>query len=325
MRMIDIDVVVSWVDGTDAAHSRKRSNYIELSGRDLHENAINPHRWEESNELYYCLRSIETNAPWARRIWIVTDNQVPELSHLPPDFRAKIQVVDHVEIFGEFGRYLPTFNSLAIETMMWRIAGLSEHFVYFNDDVFVTAPVAKTDFFVDGRPVLRGSWADFTDLTRSSKHRMDPALMNHFNHIKAAEIMGYDARNLFFSAHAVHPMKKSVMEQLFAEHREEFVENIKHRFRTTDQFLAQGLFNHACIRTGDISIKTKRDYLHLAVGACDRISPNEARELLVKANAPGIKLLCVNDLPAVERKIHDVRKLLEQIIGSDSAAAARRA
>jgi len=321
--MIDVDVVVTWVDGADATHSEKRSNYIELSGPDLHENAINPHRWVESDELYYCLRSIEINAPWVRRIWLVTDRQVPDLSHLTGDFRDKIRIVDHVEIFDEFSRFLPTFNSLAIESMMWRIPELSEHFVYFNDDVFVTAPVTKADFFENGRPVLRGKWVDFTDLTASSTRRRDPALMNHFNHIRSAEIMGFEANNLFFSAHAVHPMKKSAMEQLFTGYQEVFMENIKHRFRTTGQFLPQGLFNHACIKTGNFSIKGKPDHLHLAVGAFNRKSSREVRNFLLKAAAPEIKFLCINDLPAVEQNICDVRKLIEQIIGPDSTTTAQ--
>ena len=162
--MFDVDVMVTWVDGSDAAHCRKRAHFIELSGPGLHENAITPHRWADGNELRYCLRSIELNAPWVRRIWLVTDNQIPDLAHLARDFRAKIQIVDHVEIFDEFSRCLPTFSSLTIESMMWRIPELSEHFIYFNDDVFLTAPVAKTDFFENGGPVLRGKWVNFSEL-----------------------------------------------------------------------------------------------------------------------------------------------------------------
>jgi hypothetical protein len=33
--------------------------------------------------------------------------------------------------------FLPTFSSPAIEANLHRIAGLSEHFLYFNDDVFL--------------------------------------------------------------------------------------------------------------------------------------------------------------------------------------------
>lgn len=321
--MIDVDVVVTWVDGTDATHSRKRAHYIALSGPGLHRNAINPHRWAESDELYYCLRSIEINAPWVRRIWLVTDNQIPDLAHFASDFRAKIQIVDHADIFAEFSQYLPTFNSLAIESMMWRIPGLSEHFVYFNDDVFVTAPVSKTDFFENGGPVLRGKWVDFTDLTASSHKREDPALMYHFNHIRAAEIMGFDPGKLFFSAHAVHPMQKSAMRRLFCNNRTAFMENIRHRFRTTGQFLPQGLFNHACIGTGNFRIEAKRDHLHLAVGAFEQCSSTEVRDSLLKAAAPDVKFLCINDLPGVEQKLRDVRQLLGRIIGSVSSTTVK--
>ncbi len=323
--MFDVDVVVTWVDGSDAAHSRKRAHFIELSGPGLHENAINPHRWADGNELRYCLRSIELNAPWVRRIWLVTDNQIPDLAHLARDFRAKIQIVDHVEIFGELSRCLPTFSSLTIESMMWRIPELSEHFIYFNDDVFLTAPVAKSDFFENGGPVLRGKWVDFSDLTGSTHRRRDPALMYHFNHIRAAEIIGFDASNLFFSAHAVHPMQKSAMKRLFASYQKEFMENIKHRFRTTGQFLPQGLFNHACIGTGNFSIKARRDHLHLATGVFEKRSSQEVRDFLLKAAAPEVKFLCINDLPAVEQNIRDARELIEKIIGSVTAATAQSA
>jgi hypothetical protein len=81
-------------------------------------------------------------APWVRKIFIVTDDQKPEW--LVED--EKVQIVDHTTIFPS-GTRLPTFNSHAIETALHRIPGLSEHFIYFNDDVFCTSPVRKIDFF----------------------------------------------------------------------------------------------------------------------------------------------------------------------------------
>src|SRR5699024_9004422 len=48
--------------------------------------------------------------------------------------------------------YLPTFSSHPIELNLHRIDGLSERFVYFNDDVFLTKEVEKEDFFKNGLP-----------------------------------------------------------------------------------------------------------------------------------------------------------------------------
>ena len=48
--------------------------------------------------------------------------------------------------------YLPTFNSHTIEMNLHRIKGLSEQFVYFNDDMFINKPMKPRDFFVHGKP-----------------------------------------------------------------------------------------------------------------------------------------------------------------------------
>ena len=319
--MIDVDAVVTWVDGADTAHAKKRASYMARSSTVLHENAINPHRWVDNNELYFCLRSIDVNAPWIRRVWLVTDDQTPDLSSLSPGFRDKIKIVDHTEIFDGFTEFLPTFNSLAIESLIWRIPDLAEHFIYFNDDVFVSAPVGKTDFFQDAAPVLRGKWVDYSGLAASPGQRQDAALMNHFNQIKAAELMGFDAGNLFHGAHAIHTMTKSVMAQLFEQFRAEFTRNISHRFRVTDQFLPQGLYNHACLKSGNYRLVRKPDHIHLASGAFEKWSAREVTDHLLKAATPDIKFLCVNDLPVVEQNIPHARNLIEQIIRSGETSA----
>ena len=47
---------------------------------------------------------------------------------------------------------LPTFNSSAIELGICAIPGLAEHFVYFNDDMFLTSYVVPEYFFKEGVP-----------------------------------------------------------------------------------------------------------------------------------------------------------------------------
>ena len=57
----------------------------------------------------------------------------------------RVNWVDHAEIIPE--DFLPTFNSHAIETFLHRIEGLSEQFLYLNDDVMFSAIAHKEDFF----------------------------------------------------------------------------------------------------------------------------------------------------------------------------------
>ncbi len=309
-----IDAVITWVDGDDAAHLAKRWHYQPQAPRNA--NAVNPHRWACNDELGYCLRSIANHAPWIGRIWIITDAQTPDLSRLPPDLVARITIIDHLTLFAGHESALPTFNSLAIESLLWRIPGLSEHFVYFNDDVFLTGPLAPADLFCDDAPVLRGSWVDQRAIADDPASRNDPALLNPLTQINAAMLAGFGPERLFRAAHVVHPLRRSVLARLYDQHRAAFVANINHRFRCVSQFLPQGLHNHACIAAGDAVLHTGEDHLHLRTGAVHDYPLPHVRAYLARALQPQFKFLCVNDLPQVEAAIPDTRDWIERAIAA---------
>ncbi|SFI45610.1 Stealth CR1 domain-containing protein [Jannaschia pohangensis] len=310
-----IDAVITWVDGDNPAHRARRNRYIALADGPLHENAVNPHRWEAADEILFCLRSIEAHAPWIRRIWIVTEGAGPDLSAMSEGLRARVRHVGHGAIFTGFEGVLPTFNSLAIESLLWRIPGLSERFLYFNDDVFLTAPLHPEDVFRGMSPVLRGKWVDRRALLARPDLRADPARFNHFMQINAAAIAGFDAARLFAAAHVVHPMRRSVMASLFDRHGDAFAANVGYRFRDLAQFLPQGLHNHACIAVDGAVIETRVDHLHIRSGQ----AAGEARDLLAGLAASGVRFLCVNDLPQLERSLPDIRARIEDVIAPAGA------
>ncbi len=144
-----IDFVIAWVDGNDKAWQAKMAEY----GHGKNE------QFRDWNFLPYLLKSIDRYAPFVHRIFLVTDRQNPDcLSDagrekycLSDDLVRKIKVIYHEEFIPQ--KYLPTFNSHTIELNFHRIPGLSEQFVYFNDDVLLTGPCAPEDFFRDGLPV----------------------------------------------------------------------------------------------------------------------------------------------------------------------------
>jgi hypothetical protein len=312
--MSEIDAVITWVDGKELAHKQKRARYIVRTKKPLHENGINPHRWAADNELDYCLRSIDNHAKWIRYIWIVTDAQTPDLSGLSADFRTKIKLVDHQTLFDGCRDVLPTFNSLVIESMLWRIPELAEQFIYFNDDVFLTARLELQDVFRGHKPVLRGKWVDYSQLEHNAAQRDNPALFNHYTQINAARMLNFQTGKMFATAHVVHPFRRSVMAQLFENHEAEFLQNITHRFRDINQFLPQSLHNHACILQDQYLIETTHDHLHLRTGAVFDYPLEEVRGYLRKALEPQFKFLCINDLPQLERAIPDAREWIEHAI-----------
>ncbi len=310
-----IDAVITWVNGSSEVHLRKRQLYMSQTEAPLHENATNPHRWACNDEILYCLQSIENHAPWVGRIWIVVDEETPDLKSLSAKLRAKVAFVFHHEIFAEFADFLPTFNSLAIESMLWRIPGLSERFMYFNDDVFLSAPLKPTDVFQGFTPVLRGRWVDYAETLKNPLLRRDPAKFNHYMQRNAARMLGFDDSRLFASAHVVHPMLRSVMSRLFDQHKGAFVDNIRHRFRDLSQFLPQGLHNHASIAAQDAVLVPTRDHLHIKSGQGRDRCPTETVSLLGKAANSTFKFLCVNDLPQLELVVPDAREWISLAIG----------
>ncbi|KAI4888461.1 hypothetical protein NFI96_001959 [Prochilodus magdalenae] len=104
---------------------------------------VSASRFEDNEELRYSLRSVEKHAPWVRHIFIVTNGQIPSWLNLD---NPRITVVTHQEIFQNQS-HLPTFSSPAIETHIHRIPGLSQKFIYLNDDVMFGKDVWPDDFY----------------------------------------------------------------------------------------------------------------------------------------------------------------------------------
>ena len=136
---MDIDLVYLWVNGNDPAWIAKRNACI---GKTSEASVNCPGRYADNDELKFSLRSVEKYAPWIRRIFIVTDHQVPEWLDTA---NSKIQIVDHTLILPE--QSLSCFNSVVIEHHLHLIPGLSEHFLYANDDMYFNKPVTPADFF----------------------------------------------------------------------------------------------------------------------------------------------------------------------------------
>lgn len=137
-----IDFVITWVDGTDKDWLQEREKYS--SNIYMDDSIV---RYRDLGTLKYLLRSIEKFAPWVRKIFLVTNGQVPEWLSLN---NPKLKLIKHSDFIPE--EYLPTFNPQTIEWHLHKIEGLSENFVYFNDDVILTDYVQPTDFFENGLP-----------------------------------------------------------------------------------------------------------------------------------------------------------------------------
>ena len=144
-----IDLVYLWCDGSDENWLKEKQYYQAQSGQ-LNINATDDSRFVQHDELKFSLRSVELYMPWINHIFIVANGQIPQWLDTN---NPKISIVTHKEIMPADA--LPTFNSNAIEACIPNIPNLSEHFLYANDDVFISGSVEEDFFFAsDGRPYV---------------------------------------------------------------------------------------------------------------------------------------------------------------------------
>lgn len=140
-----IDFVVTWVDMDDPKWKDEFSKY---SGKiDNTVNESSEARFRDNGFLKYWFRGVDKFAPWVRKVHFVTSGQKPDWLNVN---HPKLNLVSHKDYIPE--QYLPVFNSNMIEIYMHKIPGLSEQFVYFNDDFYITNHLSPERFFEDGLP-----------------------------------------------------------------------------------------------------------------------------------------------------------------------------
>lgn len=140
-----IDFVVLWLDSNDPAWRQEYAKY--KTGTNGH---IEWARFRDTNVFNYWFRAVETYAPWVNKVYLVTNGKFPTWINAN---NPKLVLVKHSDYIPE--EYLPTFNAYTIELFIHRIKGLSEHFVFFNDDMMLNAPVSQDYYFKHGLPCDR--------------------------------------------------------------------------------------------------------------------------------------------------------------------------
>lgn len=145
----DIDFVITWVDGNDLEWKREKAARLGHTDMDISINADDrKERYRDWDNLRYWFRGMEKYAPWVRKVHFVTWGHIPQWLNTK---HPKLNIVCHEDFIPQ--KFLPTFNSHTIEWNFHRISGLTEQFVYFNDDMFLLKPVYMEDFFKDEKPI----------------------------------------------------------------------------------------------------------------------------------------------------------------------------
>jgi len=137
---IDVDLVFTYVNGYDPKFIKLKNSYLNTLNK-----KYNPDiRSKGLDEIIYSLNSVIKFIPLIRKIFIVTNNQIPPIDNQLIS-SGKVIIIDQNTIVDP--KYLPTFNSDVIESYLHNIPDLSEIFLYNNDDMMHLNHIDRRDIY----------------------------------------------------------------------------------------------------------------------------------------------------------------------------------
>ena len=202
-----IDLVVPYVNSSDPGWIKLHEETLKKIGEVP--DSDTPNRYRDFGMFKYFFRCVSVNCPWIRKIWVVLQSPSQKPEWLEESGRVKC--VYHKEFIPE--KYLPTYNSATIELFVWRIRGLSENFIYANDDMYVMKTLGVNDFF-------DSSWRPKISLEELPQYNKNNAV---YHMIKNSEFLAiiasngeeFDMDRILLDGHSWTPMKRSVWRKLF--------------------------------------------------------------------------------------------------------------
>ncbi|MEG1824221.1 MAG: hypothetical protein RR501_05550 [Cloacibacillus sp.] len=329
--MVDaIDFVVLWVDDSDEQWKKEFIEYKhEATMTD--NDSIGQIRYEEHGMLQYWFRGVEKFTPWVRKVHFVTNGQIPKWLNLD---HPKLHFVKHCDFIDQ--KYLPLFNANPIENNIFRIEGLADKFVYFNDDMYVIAPVSESFFFKEDLPC---DAAILTKIKRDEDSSYLCCLANDVDLInkifnKNLTILRnpmkwlslkYGLRQFihpwwlipsskfpgFKNHHSAQPFLKSTFEKVWKVYENELNEANTRRFRTKED-LDQCLFKYWQLASGTFSpapLRKDRAYFDIKF---------DTPAILECLSQQESKIVCINDADGAADDYQQVKEVLDKILGEKS-------
>ena len=311
--MENMDFVVTWVDGADPEWQAEKRLYQKENVGDLRDE-----RYRDWDNLQYWFRAVEKYAPWHQKIHFVT------WGHVPPWLNTdhpKLHIVKHSDYIP--GEYLPTFSARPIEFFLHRIPGLSDRFVYFNDDMFLTAPVTPEDFFKNGLPMetavmntsippvkdMNGAVIPEQEMYMSSLYNV-LAINRHFSKkesvrnnrrkwitLKYGKELGRTLLLMpwgdflgFGDTHLPYSLLRSTFDEVWEQEGEALRKACSHKFRESTDVSGR-LITWWQIAEGNFEPRPVRDGHYFRI--CD--DENKNRKIYEAVEQRRYKIICIND------------------------------
>jgi hypothetical protein len=290
MKNNKVDFVITWVDGSDINWIAERNRYAKEK--------IDESRYRDWDILRYWFRAVERYASWVNKIYFVTWGHIPSWLNINCE---KLVIVRHEDFIEK--KYLPTFNSCVIELNLYKINGLSDNFVYFNDDMFINDYVDETDFFCDNLPCdfLNYDWI-WKKGKNSTKinYNCQKIIDKHYNLNKLQtkkNIKYYIKRFLYYNQqprlamipqHVPTSYKIETFKEVW-DKEEKYLSSIcNNKFRTSDD-VSQWLIQFWQIASKNYAERNEN------VSKYYEINSKNIDENLAEIQSKKYKLICIND------------------------------
>lgn len=327
---MDIDFIITWVDMNDP---KWQADFMKYSGNKGNtKNGVSEARFRDYGFLKYWFRGVEKFAPWVRKIHFVTSGQKPEWLD---ESNPKIHLVNHKDYIPE--EFLPTYNSVVIERYLHKIPDLAEHFVYFNDDFYITNTIGKERFFRNGLPcdiatfLYNPSWSQWykrikNNLKIINRHFDKKEVMARFHYKWFHKSYGsracwnyilkpYGKFITLRTPHNAQPYLKRTFEEVWAVAEKELTETSVNRFRALTDYTPE-LFRTWQICRGNFEpYNTYSDTKMFPL----MIRPKQAVKAIYEQS---YSLICLNDNVHIRnyaQVMENIRNAFEHILPEKSS------
>lgn len=323
-----IDFVLTWVDGNDPEWQKEKAQYqkkIEGDNRSI--------RFRDWDNLQYWFRAIEQFCPWVNKIHFVTWGHLPKWLNIN---HPKLNIVKHTDFLNE--DFLPTFNSRAIEVNLHRITGLSERFVYFNDDTFITKPMKEIDFFKQGLPrdvaipnpcssnsrlgigAVISNNMEIINTTFNKRNMMRKNFTKWFNPLYGKQIiaavcmMPWKDFTGFLSTHIPHSYLKSTFKEVWEKEHVTLEKTSQSKFRDKSN-VNQWLMRYWQLASGNFVPRNIND------GKIFMLNEENLSGAINAIKNQKYKMICINDTVDIvnfEVQKEEIKKAFDEILPEKS-------
>ena len=237
----DIDLVFTWVNSDDPDWQKMYSQYKP----DFNSDATSTSRFLSRDELKYALRSWDKYGSFIRNIYIVSNCAPPEWLDLS---NSRISWVYHEEIMPR--EALPTFSSHAIETSLHNIQGLSNYFIYSNDDFLLVKPLEKNNFYyANGIAKLR---LEPYGNVNGGVTFGEPDYLNAARNSNALLEGKFGRTTTQLHTHSPQSMRCDILRKMNEEFQVDFERTLLNKFRDMSDIAVTGyLYHHYALLSGN--------------------------------------------------------------------------